>query len=243
MPENTSTPLHPKSPLVEAVLEAQAATQAAAQSLAMMQEHCAQAAKTAAQGPEIETRLKAIATQRQDILAAIAVGESKSESLTEFDANHRTESDELEQRRVAVNEAMDLQAGLERKIAAKETEVAELRRAQAADVQQLLYQAVEHEAGEYIQATQRLAASYRRLQGLILNHQHAAGASSRISLVRGMPEAFIALGVRAFQNANLHPHNDNKLFIEWEGQGSYERWRTPVAQQLAQLGVKMDTIA
>ncbi|QTD95629.1 hypothetical protein [Burkholderia anthina] len=245
MPKTPSSPLHSTSPLVQKVLAAQAATHAAVENLAMLQERCAQVAMLAAQGPTIDARIKDITAKRQDIQAAIAVGECQVEALAEFDAQYNAESKDLEQQRVAVKEASDLQAGLERKVAAKETEISELRSAQRACVERLMSQAIEQEASEYVQATQQLSESYRKLQGLILAYRQVVASDARISLVLGVPEVFKADGIQAFESAKANPYDRNKLHVAEEIPGperlrQHERWRAPVLNQLAQLGVELE---
>ncbi|MHB8949314.1 MAG: hypothetical protein ACYC4S_09640 [Rhodoferax sp.] len=121
--------------------------------------------------------LDPLLNQREDLLAAVAIGENKSAEVKELDAKLAKLSAQQKDARPALDALKQTIGGLQRRLHESQAELLRLQKEKSVLMRLLLNTRAEALGAEYVAASAEIADLYKRLMalsGLLNDHGHAA---------------------------------------------------------------------
>lgn len=228
----------PQSTESTAVLENQNATTATSSAIAKLEKAIS---KCEAQIKDQQAALPDLApllSQREDLLAAIAIGESKNADIKELDVKIAKLGAQQKEARPALEALKQTIDGLQRRLQESQAELLRLQREKSSLMRQFLNVRAEALGAEYVAAAEEISGLYKRL--IALNRLLSDHGQNAPLLMRGE-----GLHVPRFMLDSMvgraDPVHANALFTsKWHTGAQSQEWVNQEKASLLEIGIEIE---
>ncbi|QSI33327.1 hypothetical protein GNX71_28685 [Variovorax sp. RKNM96] len=229
------------SPQHQAVLNNQAAVADTQRQIGSLQSAIAQQQTIITRSRAALPDVAALERERQDKLAAVALGQGTQVDLAALDEQLAARKAETKKLHPKIEQAEQTIAGLERKIEEMRGAETKLREQHRMRLRDLLYAEAEVVGAAYIAAAEIVAESYRNINAIASLLKDAGDSTAHVLLPQGYGRVYLPCFNSLESNKKRGMFVTPQVFFDAEsdGRGAYLAWRDAVTKRLRADGIQI----